>query len=138
MPVAFVLSSCRFCQDDVLTLISGPQCVISCSKERRSFPDQDYTCCLAMDGVKILASGFEMAEKVHSDFPVLFEWRLSNIYAPRMYNFSVVAYFACGCLAVKFCHSDIANPCSCSCSLSPLNFSDRFFCLSLSRSSLSQ
>ncbi|KAI4320583.1 hypothetical protein MLD38_034047 [Melastoma candidum] len=41
----------------------GSQCVIACSKERRSFPDQDYTCCLAMDGVKILASGFEMAEK---------------------------------------------------------------------------
>ncbi|KAI4388098.1 hypothetical protein MLD38_000460 [Melastoma candidum] len=41
----------------------GPQCVISCSKERLPFPDQDYTCCLAMHGVKILSSGFEMAEK---------------------------------------------------------------------------
>lgn len=38
--------------------------MVSCAKERRSLPDQGYTCCLAMDGVKILASGFEMDEKV--------------------------------------------------------------------------
>ncbi|TVU26247.1 hypothetical protein EJB05_28784 [Eragrostis curvula] len=41
----------------------GPQCVLSCAKERRSLPKQSYTCCLAMDGVKILCSGFEKAEK---------------------------------------------------------------------------
>ncbi|XP_060217466.1 uncharacterized protein LOC132644845 isoform X1 [Lycium barbarum] len=42
----------------------GPQCVLSCAKEQRPLPKQGFTCCLAMDGVKILASGFEMDEKV--------------------------------------------------------------------------
>ncbi|CAM8935820.1 unnamed protein product [Rhodiola kirilowii] len=41
----------------------GPQCVLSCAKERRALPMQGFTCCLAMDGVKILASGFEANEK---------------------------------------------------------------------------
>ncbi|XP_057505159.1 uncharacterized protein LOC130788492 isoform X1 [Actinidia eriantha] len=41
----------------------GPQCVLSCAKENRPLPPQGYTCCLAMDGVKILASGFEIDEK---------------------------------------------------------------------------
>ncbi|KAK4780167.1 hypothetical protein SAY87_016273 [Trapa incisa] len=41
----------------------GPPCVISCAKERKSLPEQSYSCCLAMDGVKVLASGFEMNEK---------------------------------------------------------------------------
>ncbi|CAL4994384.1 unnamed protein product [Urochloa decumbens] len=35
----------------------------SCAKERRFLPKQSYTCCLAMDGVKILCSGFEKDEK---------------------------------------------------------------------------
>ncbi|KDP32858.1 hypothetical protein JCGZ_12150 [Jatropha curcas] len=42
----------------------GPQCVFSCAKEHRALPKQGFTCCLAMDGVKILASGFEVDEKV--------------------------------------------------------------------------
>ncbi|KAL5768631.1 hypothetical protein ACOSQ2_015414 [Xanthoceras sorbifolium] len=42
----------------------GPQCVLSCAKENRALPKQGFTCCLAMDGVKILASGFEISEKV--------------------------------------------------------------------------
>ncbi|XP_057993349.1 uncharacterized protein LOC110654330 isoform X2 [Hevea brasiliensis] len=42
----------------------GPQCVLSCAKEHRALPKQGFTCCLAMDGVKVLASGFEMDEKV--------------------------------------------------------------------------
>ncbi|KAJ0085046.1 hypothetical protein Patl1_08273 [Pistacia atlantica] len=42
----------------------GPQCVLSCAKENRSLPKQGFTCCLAMDGVKVLASGFDMDEKV--------------------------------------------------------------------------
>ncbi|KAL7126194.1 hypothetical protein ABFS83_14G169100 [Erythranthe nasuta] len=41
----------------------GPQCVLSCAKEHRVLPTQGFTCCLAMDGVNILASGFEMDEK---------------------------------------------------------------------------
>ncbi|CAL4985386.1 unnamed protein product [Urochloa decumbens] len=41
----------------------GPQCILSCAKERRFLPKQSYTCCLAMDGVKILCSGFEKDEK---------------------------------------------------------------------------
>ncbi|XP_038898756.1 DNA topoisomerase 2-binding protein 1 isoform X2 [Benincasa hispida] len=42
----------------------GPQCVMSCAKEHRPLPQQGFTCCLAMDGVKILASGFQEDEKV--------------------------------------------------------------------------
>ncbi|XP_075647353.1 uncharacterized protein LOC142618322 isoform X2 [Castanea sativa] len=42
----------------------GPQCVLSCAKENRALPKQGYTCCFAMDGVKVLASGFEADEKV--------------------------------------------------------------------------
>ncbi|KAK1646712.1 hypothetical protein QYE76_064517 [Lolium multiflorum] len=41
----------------------GPQCILSCAKEHRSLPKQGYTCCLAMDGVKILCSGFEKEER---------------------------------------------------------------------------
>ncbi|XP_019456415.1 PREDICTED: DNA topoisomerase 2-binding protein 1-A isoform X2 [Lupinus angustifolius] len=42
----------------------GPRCVLSCAKECRPLPKQGFTCCLAMDGVKLLASGFDMDEKV--------------------------------------------------------------------------
>ncbi|OMO50359.1 hypothetical protein CCACVL1_30486 [Corchorus capsularis] len=42
----------------------GPQCVLSCAQENRTLPKQGYTCCLAMDGLKVLASGFDMDEKV--------------------------------------------------------------------------
>ena len=42
----------------------GPQCVLSCAKEHRPLPKQGFTCCLAMDGVKLLTSGFEMDERV--------------------------------------------------------------------------
>uniref|UniRef100_A0A6N2MA89 BRCT domain-containing protein n=1 Tax=Salix viminalis TaxID=40686 RepID=A0A6N2MA89_SALVM len=42
----------------------GPHCVLSCAKEHRSLPKQGFTCCLAMDGIKVLASGFDMDEKV--------------------------------------------------------------------------
>ncbi|GMH00932.1 hypothetical protein Nepgr_002771 [Nepenthes gracilis] len=41
----------------------GPQCVLSCAKERRALPKQGFTCCLAMDGVKVLVSGFEAEER---------------------------------------------------------------------------
>jgi hypothetical protein len=44
---------------------TGPQCVLSCAKEHRVLPKQGFTCCLAMDGVKVLASGFEKDEKVY-------------------------------------------------------------------------
>ncbi|KAL9449738.1 hypothetical protein AB3S75_011629 [Citrus x aurantiifolia] len=42
----------------------GPQCVLSCAKENRALPKQGFTCCLAMDGVKVIASGFDVDEKV--------------------------------------------------------------------------
>ncbi|KAL7616584.1 hypothetical protein Lser_V15G00363 [Lactuca serriola] len=45
----------------------GPQCVFSCAKEHRELPKQGFTCCLAMDGVKILASGFKMERKNEID-----------------------------------------------------------------------
>ncbi|XP_056693794.1 uncharacterized protein [Spinacia oleracea] len=41
----------------------GPQCVLSCAKERRSLPKLGFVCCLAMEGVKVLASGFGEEEK---------------------------------------------------------------------------
>ncbi|KAK9050118.1 hypothetical protein SSX86_030912, partial [Deinandra increscens subsp. villosa] len=44
-------------------ILLGPQCVFSCAKENRELPKQGFTCCLAMDGVKVLASGFETKEK---------------------------------------------------------------------------
>ena len=43
---------------------TGPQCVFSCANEHRSLPKQGFTCCLALDGVDVLASGFEADEKV--------------------------------------------------------------------------
>eukprot|EP00252_Welwitschia_mirabilis_P020066 TRINITY_DN4829_c0_g1_i2.p1 TRINITY_DN4829_c0_g1~~TRINITY_DN4829_c0_g1_i2.p1 ORF type:complete len:444 (-),score=110.04 TRINITY_DN4829_c0_g1_i2:142-1473(-) len=43
----------------------GPECVFRCAKEQRHFPKQQYTCCLAMDGVKVLASGFDKKEKAN-------------------------------------------------------------------------
>lgn len=42
----------------------GPQCVLSCAKENRALPKQGFTCCLAMEGIKVLASGFDVDEKV--------------------------------------------------------------------------
>ncbi|XP_010471922.1 PREDICTED: DNA topoisomerase 2-binding protein 1-like [Camelina sativa] len=42
----------------------GPQCALSCAKEGRPLPQGGFTCCLAMDGLKVLASGFLMDEKV--------------------------------------------------------------------------
>lgn len=42
----------------------GPQCVLSCAKEGRPLPQGGFTCCLAMDGLKVLASGFLIDEKV--------------------------------------------------------------------------
>ncbi|KAL6208329.1 hypothetical protein ACLB2K_019280 [Fragaria x ananassa] len=42
----------------------GPQCVFSCANEHRSLPKQGFTCCLALDGVNVLASGFEADEKI--------------------------------------------------------------------------
>ncbi|CAH9113756.1 unnamed protein product [Cuscuta epithymum] len=41
----------------------GPRCVLFCANEHRPLPNQGFTCCLAMDGVKILASGFKEDEK---------------------------------------------------------------------------
>lgn len=48
--------------------VSGPQCVLSCAQENRALPKQGFTCCLAMDGLKVLASGFDEDEKV---FPLV-------------------------------------------------------------------
>ncbi|GAB2240448.1 hypothetical protein Droror1_Dr00020966 [Drosera rotundifolia] len=41
----------------------GPQCVLSSAKERRPLPKQGFTCCLAMDGIKVIASGFDAEER---------------------------------------------------------------------------
>lgn len=50
--------------DKLVHFWTGPQCVLSCAKENRALPKQGFTCCLAMDGVKVLASGFDVDEKV--------------------------------------------------------------------------
>ncbi|XP_057442668.1 uncharacterized protein LOC130734326 isoform X2 [Lotus japonicus] len=42
----------------------GPRCVLSCAREQRPLPKKGFTCCLAMEGVKLLASGFDADEKV--------------------------------------------------------------------------
>ncbi|GJR65010.1 reverse transcriptase domain-containing protein [Tanacetum coccineum] len=39
-------------------------CVFSYAKENKMLPKQGFTCCLAMDGVKILATGFEIEKKL--------------------------------------------------------------------------
>eukprot|EP00249_Psilotum_nudum_P027337 c34885_g1_i1 orf=42-1013(+) len=44
--------------------VIGPECIIRCAKEHRTFPKQGYTCCLAMEGVKVLTTGFERQEKL--------------------------------------------------------------------------
>lgn len=42
----------------------GTELVISCGKENRALPkNKGFTCCLAMDGVKVLATGFDNNEK---------------------------------------------------------------------------
>nr|KYP40240.1 DNA topoisomerase 2-binding protein 1 [Cajanus cajan] len=42
----------------------GPRCVLSCAKAGRPLPTRGFTCCLVMEGVKVLASGFDMDEKL--------------------------------------------------------------------------
>ncbi|GLT77921.1 hypothetical protein SLA2020_494750 [Shorea laevis] len=42
----------------------GPWCVLTRAKENKALPKQRFTCCLAMDGLKVLAPGFEVDEKV--------------------------------------------------------------------------
>jgi len=44
--------------------VAGPQCALFCAKEGRPLPQRGFTCCLAMDGLKVLASGFLVDEKV--------------------------------------------------------------------------
>lgn len=63
--IAYYLRICDISIVKTLFCLAGPQCVLSCAKERRPFPKQGFTCCLAMDGVKLLASGFEGDEKVY-------------------------------------------------------------------------
>ncbi|XP_057532611.1 uncharacterized protein LOC130810527 [Amaranthus tricolor] len=41
----------------------GPQCVLSCAKQKRALPKLGFVCCLAMDSVKVLTSGFRKEEK---------------------------------------------------------------------------
>lgn len=38
--------------------------MFACASEHRALPKQGFTCCLAMDGSKVLASGFQGDEKV--------------------------------------------------------------------------
>lgn len=49
--------------------------MLSCAKEGRQLPQGGFTCCLAMDGLKVLASGFRLEEKVI----LLFFYRVVDI-----------------------------------------------------------
>lgn len=68
----------------------GPQCVFSCAKEHRVLPKQGFTCCLAMDGVKILASGFEKDPKEEIDKLVTAMGGLFQTKASSDINFVIV------------------------------------------------
>ncbi|XP_077224366.1 transcription coactivator isoform X2 [Tasmannia lanceolata] len=68
----------------------GPQCILSCANEHRDLPKQGYTCCLAMDGVKVLASGFEKDEKVEIEKRVTAMGGVSHTKASLDVNFVIV------------------------------------------------
>ncbi|XP_024371130.1 uncharacterized protein [Physcomitrium patens] len=43
--------------------VVGPECVLRCAREGKRLPDRDYTCCLALEGVSVLLTGFSGDEK---------------------------------------------------------------------------
>ena len=43
--------------------VVGPECVFRCAREFKRLPDRDYTCCLALEGVSVLLTGFAGDEK---------------------------------------------------------------------------
>ncbi|CAI9266608.1 unnamed protein product [Lactuca saligna] len=68
----------------------GPQCIFSCAKENRVLPKQGFTCCLAMDGVNILTSGFEKEGKDELDKLVTAMGGLLQTKASMDINFVIV------------------------------------------------
>ncbi|XP_042461718.1 DNA topoisomerase 2-binding protein 1-like isoform X3 [Zingiber officinale] len=68
----------------------GPQCILSCAKEYRNLPKQGYTCCLSMDGVKILASGFDKDEKIQIEQLVTAMGGVLHTKASQDVNFVIV------------------------------------------------
>ncbi|CAM6030796.1 unnamed protein product [Sphagnum balticum] len=53
--------------------VVGPECITRCARECRRLPDREYTCCFAMEGVGVLATGFSAEEKE------LIEWLVSSM-----------------------------------------------------------
>ncbi|KAL3696336.1 hypothetical protein R1sor_010412 [Riccia sorocarpa] len=47
--------------------VIGPECILQCARERRPLPSRKYTCCLSLEGTRILATGFDKKKKVHID-----------------------------------------------------------------------
>lgn len=43
--------------------VVGPECVFRCARDSKRLPDREYTCCLALQGVSILLTGFAGEEK---------------------------------------------------------------------------
>lgn len=43
--------------------VVGPECVLRCAREGKRLPDREYTCCLALQGVSVLLTGFTVDEK---------------------------------------------------------------------------
>lgn len=45
---------------------TGSECILQCAKERRSLPSRKYTCCMSLEGMRILAIGFDKKKKVRT------------------------------------------------------------------------
>lgn len=64
VPVAPTKASVRSkASQSRMQFIAGPECVLRCARGRRPLPCQKYACCLAMDGVGVLITGFSPQEK---------------------------------------------------------------------------
>ncbi|KAL2642951.1 hypothetical protein R1flu_010538 [Riccia fluitans] len=44
--------------------VIGPECILQCARERRPLPNRKYTCCMSLEGMRILATGFEKKKKI--------------------------------------------------------------------------
>ncbi|KAG6554667.1 hypothetical protein Mapa_003685 [Marchantia paleacea] len=45
--------------------VIGPECMLQCARDRRPLPNRKYTCCMSMEGMRILATGFDKKKKLH-------------------------------------------------------------------------
>ncbi|OAE33724.1 hypothetical protein AXG93_601s1120 [Marchantia polymorpha subsp. ruderalis] len=45
--------------------VIGPECMLQCARDRRPLPNRKFTCCMSMEGMRILATGFDKKKKLH-------------------------------------------------------------------------